>query len=286
MVGVVAVLGLGLGLVGCGSSGGDEAAADGSTTTTVASAAGTPESEGDLFVLTASGGSLGDDTLELTGVDAQVTAFADRPDRTEATEDLEAVVDGWSKLGFADDPPNAALVTRSASGLTTTVYELGTPEASGATLTFPVTPVDAGDVKGALAGLVSGEQPEELDEPTLFIDAGSDETIVSVTIQGTWGSGDTRVSLDGWYFSRAGGTSMAFQMEEAGTIRFTAGTGFLSLRSADPEAGTFAGIGVMDDPSTLEGQASVAPGSDLTISVCGSTQPLSQEFVFEPSLPC
>lgn len=273
-VGVVAVLAMGV-LGSCGSSGGssgsDGSKEPGGSTTTVASA--TAPAGGDLFVVTATGGTLADDSLSLTGVTTAVTEFADRPVRSSGEQQLAAFVDGWADQGFVDDPPNAALATRGDDGLTTTVVELGQPVADGDAVTFPVTRVDAGEATGALSRLPSSDQPDDLVEPALFIDAGSSGTLVSVSIVGTWGAGDTRVALDGWDFSPLGGTSMGFQMGEPGTIDFTASTQFLSMTTEAAITGTFSGIGVMDDPTTLGGNSAVPAGSDLTIGVCGAGGP-------------
>ena len=231
-----------------------------------------------MFVLSASSGTLTDRTLELTGADADVTVFADRPERSASTEALADLAKDWEDLGFVADPPNAALVSRGEGGPATTVVELGAPEVDGDDVSFPVTPVE-GKVEGALALVHSGAQPEDLVQPSLFIDSGSASSLVPVTIDGTWGAGDTRVIFDWWYFSQTGGTYMTFEMGEPGTIDFTAATEFMSLTTADALTGTFSGIGLTTDVGSFYGQASVPGGSDLTIGVCGSggpTAPLVQ----------
>lgn len=278
-VGVVAAMALGL-LSACGSSAAPEASPD---TTAAPSSKG-----GELLVVTATGGQLADGTLELTGVDPDVTVFADRPERAAGDEDLADVVADWAELGFVEDPPNAALVTRGEGGQVTTVVELGQPEVAGDTATIPVTPVDTGEATGALSRVPSQDQPDALDEVSLFIDSGSSGTLVPVTIDGTWGSGDTRVALDFWDLSDLGGTWMTFQMGEPGTIQFTASDSFLSLRTPDAISGTFSGVGLVGgDATSLGGQASVPDGSDLVLGACGSggpTTPLTQGD-FELALP-
>lgn len=269
---VIAAVALGS-LAACSSSdGGSEAASssstegtDATTTTEASSSEG-----GELLVVNATGGSLAEGTLELTGVDGDVTVFADRPARTSSEQPLSSVADEWASLGFEDDPPNAALVTRSEGGQTTTVLELGTPEVSGDTVTFPVTQVASGEAEGVVAALPSEAPAGELTEPSLFIDSGATGSLVAVTISGTWGSGLSKVELDDWFFSSEGGTWMGFEMGEPGTITFDAYDGVMSLTAAEPLTGTFAGVGLMDAPTALLGQAVLADGSDLTIGLCGS----------------
>lgn len=268
-------------LSACGSSAGSTSAStstsasDAAAATTTTSTSTTEASTGgDLFVVNATGGTLGDGELELTGVDAKVTSFADRPQRSEDREAVEDFVDGWAEQGFDEDPPNAALVTRSADGQVTTVVELGEPVLDGDTLTFPVTPLDAGKASGSLARLPSEDQPEELEQPSLFIDDGASGTLVSVQIDGTWGSGTTKGSLAWWYYSKSGGTSMGFQMGEPGTVSFTTYDAFFTLDTPDAITGTFSGVGLIEEPY-LAGEAVVPAGSDLTISICGSGGPSS-----------
>lgn len=275
-VALTAALTLGL-LTACGSSTSSDGASDTTAapepTTATEQTAKPDPAAGQLFTITATGGSLADGKLELTGVAPTVTAFSDRPERSVDGEDIGAIAEDWSDLGFVEDPPNAALVTRGPAGQVTTVLELGEPVVDGDAVTFPAKKIEAGDTKGATSRLPSVDQPDDLVEPALFIDDGLPSPLLAISIDGTWGAGDTRVAFDGWGFSTIAGTAMDFQMGEPGTIRMAAYNGFLSLRTPEAITGTFSGIGVMDETQSLFGQAAVPEGSDLTMSLCGTGGP-------------
>lgn len=279
-------------LVAASCAASDDAGEDSSTTTTgsvAADTSGADEGGGQLFVVGASGGRLTDDSLELTGVQTDVSTFADRPDRTDGSEPVSEFVASWADEGFVDDPPNAAVVTRSDRGQLTTVVELGQPVLSGETVTFPVTRLAAGAAGGAMSRLPSEQGVTELVEPSVFIDDGSSTSLVAVTITGTWGAGDSRVLLSFWDFSDLGGTWMQFQMGEPGTISFTTSDAFISLTSATAISGTFSGIGTLAGLGDLSGEAALAPGSDLQITACGPggpTAPLTESYALDLPSSC
>jgi hypothetical protein len=94
--------------------------------------------------------------LILTGVDAQMLAFTDRPERQAQTWDTSAFLDYWASE-FGDDPPNAVI---SANGVRVAVT-LGDPQVgtSERAATFTATPLP-------------GREPPTsfINQPTLFID--------------------------------------------------------------------------------------------------------------------
>lgn len=263
-------------LPACGSSDGSAGSApsgggDRSSSTT-SQPGGDPG--GELLVINAEGGRLAGSALELTGADADLTVFADRPARSAGRDALSDLPDDWEELGFAADPPNAALVARGEDGPSTTVVELGRPTVDGGTVSFPVTPVPGGG-EGALSLIGSDLAAGELKTPSLFIDAGSANTVVPVQIDGTWGAGDSRIVFDWWDFSQSGGTYMNFSMGEPGTIEFLGADSFMSMTTTDAITGTFTGVGVFSNTGSFYGQASVPAGSDLTIGICGAGGPTS-----------
>ena len=101
---------------------------------------------GDLFVLTAAGGKLervrGRNRvlrLVLRRPARDVTGFLDRPARTTGQQPLARFVGRWASLGFAEVPPNAAVVLADApSDRDVLVVELSRPRlgARGRTLAF------------------------------------------------------------------------------------------------------------------------------------------------------
>ena len=94
--------------------------------------------------------------LILTGVDAQMLAFTDRPERQAQTWDTSGFLNYWARE-FGDDPPNAVV---SANGVRVAVT-LGDPQVgtSERAVTFTATPLP-------------GQEPPTsvITQPTLFID--------------------------------------------------------------------------------------------------------------------
>ena len=111
--------------------------------------------------------------LILTGVDAQMLAFTDRPERQAQTWDTAAFLDAWASE-FDDDPPNAVI---SAKGVRVAVT-LSNPQAIGGTFTEVVQ--DSGPITGAVtftATPLPGQEPPTslITQPTLFIDLRQDQ---------------------------------------------------------------------------------------------------------------
>ena len=69
---------------------------------------------------------------------SRVVGFSDRPSRTASTGSLIDVARVWAGSGFAEDPPNAALVLTGGGATRTHVVELGTPRITTTTVSFPV----------------------------------------------------------------------------------------------------------------------------------------------------
>ena len=94
----------------------------------------------------------GNYTLTLTGVDAEMLAFTDRPVREAQTWDTTGFLDDWTN-GFGDDPPNAVISADSETAIT--IYN---PQAVGDTVTFTATPLPGQDIPTGV-----------INQPTLFI---------------------------------------------------------------------------------------------------------------------
>ena len=155
-----------------------------------------------LFAGAAKGGTLtpnsdGTFTLTLTGIDDDVLAFTDRPQRDVAVLDPEALPQYWDQW-FADSNPNAVLVEHEPGGDSdSTVMVLANPQLAGVapdrTLTF-----DAELVSGAipqsvqrLAGKVTDVPPSEFDRVSVFIDGAISVTVSNgrggtVSVPITW----------------------------------------------------------------------------------------------------
>ena len=105
-------------------------------------------------------------TLTLAGVDAEMLAFTDRPEREAQTWDTSEFLDYWANE-FGDDPPNAVV---SANGVRVAVTLSDPRVGMSARDDGAVTP-SAGAVT-LTATPLSGQEPPTsvINQPTLFID--------------------------------------------------------------------------------------------------------------------
>ena len=106
-------------------------------------------------------------TLTLEGVDAEMLAFTDRPERQAQTWDTSEFLDYWANE-FGDDPPNAVV---SADGVRVAVTLSDPRVGMSARDDGAVTP-SAGAVTFTATPLPGQEPPTSLiTQPTLFIDS-------------------------------------------------------------------------------------------------------------------
>jgi hypothetical protein len=213
-----------LGVAGCGDDSDDDSGDDasaGAATETVAAAesAGT----GLLFTHSVGAGTLepsggGDEyTLTLTEPAERITSFTDRPVRSADTETVQEFVDSWEERGFADDPPNAALVIDSeSSGSDTAVFEVADPsyDSQAGTLTYTAKKIESDQGASALPQGEIDQVPESFEEAHLFIDpsagapvplffnmSGTQSGRMTVTFDAPWtvivGDGDSGISIAG-----------------------------------------------------------------------------------------
>ena len=114
-----------------------------------------------------------DYTLSLNGVDAEMLAFTDRPEREAQTWDTSEFLDDWAN-GFGDDPPNAVV---SADGVRVAVTLRDPRVGMSARDDGAVTP-SAGAVTFTATPLPGQEPPTSvITQPTLFIDELSDPRV-------------------------------------------------------------------------------------------------------------
>ena len=105
-------------------------------------------------------------TLTLDGVDAEMLAFTDRPEREAQTWDTSEFLDAWANE-FGNDPPNAVVsadgvrvaVTLSDPRVGMSARDDGAVTPSAGAVTFTATPLP-------------GQEPPTIviTQPTLFID--------------------------------------------------------------------------------------------------------------------
>lgn len=139
---------------------------------------GTDDSPSWLFSHTANGGTLtadGDGThsLTLTGIDANVMAFTDRPDRQTAILTAQDLVDAWPSM-FADSAPNAVLVEHAPTGDTDSlVVVLSDPRLDGSTMTYTAEILADENHPSSVKGMVGAPHavpPATFADASLFID--------------------------------------------------------------------------------------------------------------------
>jgi microcystin-dependent protein len=148
-----------------------------------------------LFSLTADGGTLtpakGKDRFILTlrKVDRRAVWFTDRPARKSGALGSRALFGAWARLGFAKDPPNAALtVLRGRRTSDAVAVELGTPRYNVKARTVRFS---ARALPGATGGLehlrrkVDDRVPQRFGEAALFIDDASSDWRTECTMGAT-----------------------------------------------------------------------------------------------------
>jgi hypothetical protein len=168
---IVAAVATALLVGGCTSGGGGE-------DDKKAPAAEDSKSGGQLFVASGSGGTLEPQdaehqfTLTLGQAHDSVSVFTDRPERKAGTESLADFAAAWDKRGFAETPPNAAVVWGKDSS--SRVFELSDPAYDAASDTLTFTAHDLGDepstALSAFKGSPDDELPPDLGEVAVFID--------------------------------------------------------------------------------------------------------------------
>lgn len=131
-----------------------------------------------LFSHTADAGTLtenpdGTYELTLTGIDPNVMAFTDRPDRQTAIIGADHLVDGWPSI-FADSAPNAVLVEHTPDGATDSlVLVLTEPRLEDRTLSFTADVLEDEAHPSGLDGMVGephATPPSSFSAASLFID--------------------------------------------------------------------------------------------------------------------
>ncbi|HEY0279300.1 MAG TPA: hypothetical protein VGC32_13625 [Solirubrobacterales bacterium] len=141
----------------------------------------TPSSGGDLYLLQATGGSLGAKKLVLHGVQPRAVTFTDRPRRAGGTLPVAGLTSGWSRT-FGAVPPNAALqVSGAPKDRDVALIELRHPryDAATETLTFTVLRLDhTGDpALKEFDRRADGDAVKSFGPSSLFVDSGSEAPV-------------------------------------------------------------------------------------------------------------
>jgi hypothetical protein len=265
---------------GCG--GGDD---NGSST----SASADVSTGGDLFTQNTHTGSLEpiagrDDvfTLTLEQPAPDVTVFTDRPVRGAGTESLASFVDQWDARGFAQDPPNAALVLdQEPDNSDTAIFKLADPsyDKDGGTVSYTAT-----HVTGGTASLPTDEHidpPPSFGDAHLFIDpsGGGDVHSMAIDVHVAPSGGKTDVKFNSpWSLALDSGDEASYvvgpnvgggfflpqevNITSAGGVQFNlqGGTGAITGTATVPKGATL-GIQVDDNPeqTVKSGPFSLSP---------------------------
>ncbi len=121
-----------------------------------------------LFATDAGGVVVSQDQRLSMPAGAPLTWFTDRPVRRTGTTRLSALVRNWDIWGFRADPPNAAVLLRSASARRTHVVTLTAPRLRNGCVSFRMRPVP--DAREAGYGHADDLQPGRYPRGQLFID--------------------------------------------------------------------------------------------------------------------
>jgi hypothetical protein len=99
-----------------------------------------PDADGDLWAIPARGAQATSDSIVLLNPAASVIGVTVDGERTANQEPISKVVQSWTDV-FGDTTPRAILTGTSASGSHSVIVELGEPEATVDTITFPAVTV-------------------------------------------------------------------------------------------------------------------------------------------------
>lgn len=250
-----------------------------------APAAAAAAAPSELFVLTAGGGRLVQGhsgfALVLSAPSRFVTGFSDRPQRLLGRRALGSFVSGWGRLGFAGDPPNAALVVDDApTSDDINVFELSRPALGrgGRTLTFSARPLTR-----APTGLLSryaraADRPRarRFGRSSLFIDGSGQGAMLGFSFTATPEESQggsvtfTNATIFNPTVEAAAGTPLA-------EVGFTAQSFALTSGGGAPFSATVTVQLELDSGATaVQGTAIVPGGGTGTVTVNGgSAQTLS-----------
>jgi hypothetical protein len=146
-----------------------------------ATAAKRPSRVASLYALTAARGQLdqlknkGVSRLTLSDPHGDVTSFTDRPARRAGHQKLASFIRSWNRLGFREDPPNAALVIADApSSRDVLVVELSHPRLArgGGAVSFRAEVIkgSATDALSRFREQADRRVADQFGEVSLFID--------------------------------------------------------------------------------------------------------------------
>jgi len=215
--------------------------------------------------------------LQLSNVPTTLTEFTDRPARQVDTETVSDFVDNWEARGFAQDPPNAAIVfDQVQTGRNSIVAELFDPryDADAGTLTYRAEVLD--DVENQAlspaADSIDHSPPARFGSAHLFIDSGGatehfllfQYANLSDDVQLTFDSSTTTtLARQGVQYGAAASTSALLQNAQVAAFPDR-----ISFGAPQPSRGLVQ-ASVLSTADTISGTAQIPSGATLTVSVDG-----------------
>lgn len=240
---------------------------------------------GDLFVLTAAGGQLepvrGRERvfrLVLRRPARDVTGFSDRPARTTGQQPLARFVRRWASLGFAEVPPNAALVLADApSSRDVLVVELSRPRLGtrGRTLSFRAELLrdsSGGRLRG-FARRADRRIAARFGRVSLFIDPGGQEVGLLFTLSNIPPSGLASIAFNNSAIDLADDLFV----DADGPAKLTAAPGGFVLAasgSSPVSASVQVGTTVVAGADCAQVNAILTAGTSATVRVLGTSRTL------------
>jgi hypothetical protein len=244
-----------------------------------AGAAGTahaaqPSAGGDLYVMTAQGGTLtptshkGEYRLVLEHPAQSVASFADHPQRSASEQSVEKFIAGWKADGFAADPPNAALVVDGAPADHDVMsVELSHPRLTRSGDLILSAKRLPGGPKGALKSFASRSDAtvqRSFGRASVFVDDG--QTTVPLTVNVTLPARSVgRIELDGTDAFAIGAYPLEWEAPTASDLDVSHSAA-LFVNSGDALSGQLQ-VGVLASSGPITGTATLPAGATVTARV-------------------
>jgi hypothetical protein len=239
---------------------------------------------GELFVLRAAGGELervraGVFELVLRRPASAVTVFSDRPRRVAREQRLRRLVDGWEELGFAADPPNAALsIAGAPSARDVLVFELSRPRlgAGGRTLRFRARPLSGKPERrlSRFAGRADRVRALRFGAASLFVDPSDQAITPSFQFTGIPAGGQVNLSFTNALVDA--NVPMSIQASAPAGVLIAVDIIFATPNSASPLNATIGvGMSVKAGATRLAGTADIPPGATVSVTIGGAAVPIS-----------
>lgn len=244
----------------------------------------TEQSGGTLFEQSAGSGLLkplpdSPDTYELllSDVPATLTAFSDRPVRQVATETVDAFVDEWDARGFADDPPNAAIILDEEKlSQNSIVAELSEPryDADAKTLSYTAKLLDDTEnpALAPAADSIDDSPPKRLGRLHLFVDdaAGSTPHVMVISFDM---SGAVELDFDSGTTLGLGGAGIKFgaaAQQSFKNVRLAMAADSLTMSTDATSDGSLT-LGVVTSGNSVSGTAQVPSNDTVKAAIDGGS---------------